>query len=137
MIRRFLQQKRKVAALCVGMLALGMWTSAFAQLDYDTYDIYQTAVGAEPTLVGTIYVPQRAAGQEVYAEYWVLFPGYTYPSEKTPITTEIVPSTGYRYTSIEDFLANVPWVEGSRFVTIVALDTTVLPGRTPSTANIR
>lgn len=132
MIRSFLQHRR-IAALCGLTAILGLWTPASAQLDYDTYDIYQTVTGTEARLVGTIYVPERATNQEIYAEYWVLFPGYIYPSEKNPINTEIVPSAGYHYTSVQDFFAKVPWAEGSRFVYIVAVDTTVLPGRTPST----
>jgi hypothetical protein len=131
-IRHFLHHKR-IAVLCAMMALSGMWNSAFAQLDYDTYDIYQTLVGAERTMVGTIYVPQRATNQQIYAEYWVLFPKYVYPSVERPVTTEIVSSAGYHYTSLQDFFAKVPWSVGSRFVTVIAVDTNVLPGRTPST----
>ena len=136
MLQTFVRQQRRAAILCTLILILGFWTSAFAQLDYDTYDIYQNAPGVDRLLVGSIYVPQRAPGAELYVEYWVLFPGYTYPSEMNPVATEIVPSAGYHYTSLLDFLENVPWVQGSsRFVTILALDTGNLPGRVPSIAD--
>ena len=134
MLKNFVRAKRTLAVLCVLLAGLSMVTPAFAQLDYDTYDIYQTQ-GEVRTLAGTIYVPQRAPEQPVYSEYWVLFPKYVYPSEKNPVSTEIVPSSGYHYTSVEDFFAKVPWGEGYRFVNVIAIDGTVLPGRTATTVN--
>jgi hypothetical protein len=128
MIQRFLHTKRTLAVLCLLLALLAICTPAFAQLDYDTYDIYQGGV-----LVGTIYVPERstdqATAQSVYAEYWILFPNYIYPSEKNPVTTQIAPATGYHYTSVQDFFTKAPWGAGCRFVNVIAVDSSVLPGR--------
>ena len=129
MIQRLLQAKRKVAVLCVLLAALALCTPAFAQLDYDTYDVLQNGV-----VVGVIYVPQRntdqSVYQSVYAEYWVLSDRYLYPSDRTLIATTITHATGYHYTSVEDFFANVPWAAGYRYVLVTAVDSTSLPGRT-------
>ena len=87
-------------------------------------------------VVGVIYVPQRGPDTSVYAEYWVMSNRYVYPSEKTPVTTQIVPSTGYHYTSLTDFLTKVPFGDGFHYVTVVACDRTTLPvpARTATTA---
>jgi hypothetical protein len=129
MILSCLRARRMFAVVCLLLAGLCVATPAFAQLDYDTYDIYQGGV-----LVGTIYVPQRAADQPIYSEYWILFANYVYPSEKNPVTTQTAPSTGYHYTSVEDFFAKAPWGKGYRYVDIVALDSSALPGRTATTS---
>lgn len=61
---------------------------AFAQPDYDTYDIYQGG-----NIVGVIYVPERGADMSVHTEYWVMSNRYVYPGGKAPVATQIVPST--------------------------------------------
>jgi len=122
MIQHLYRAKRFLAVLCVLLASLCMLTPAFAQLDYDTYDIYQGG-----NIVGVIYVPMRGPDTSVYAEYWVMSNRYVYPSEKTPVTTTIVPSAGYHYTSLTDFLTKVPFAEGFHYVTVVAFDRTSLP----------
>ena len=53
-IRNLYRAKRFLAVLCVLLAGRCVVPSAFAQLDYDTYDIYQGG-----NIVGVIYVPQR------------------------------------------------------------------------------
>jgi hypothetical protein len=55
--------------LCVLLASLCILTPAFAQLDYDTYDIYQGG-----NIVGVIYVLQRGPDTSVYAEYRTTLP---------------------------------------------------------------
>ena len=129
MIRSFIKAKRTLAT-CVLLAGLCIWTPAFAQLDYDTYDVYQGGA-----LVGTIYVPQRGPDSSIYFEYWVVSNRYIYPSEKNLVTTQIVPSAGYHYTSLADLLAKVPWGDGYRYITVVADDRAALPGRTSTVGN--
>jgi len=107
MFQNMIRFKQTVAVICVLLASLCFLSPAFAQLDYDTCDIYQGG-----NLVGVIYVPQRGPDTSVYSEYWVMSSRYVYPSEKTPVTTQIVPSTGYHYTSLTDFLTKVPFAEG-------------------------
>jgi hypothetical protein len=73
MIQNLYQAKRFLALLCVLLASLCILTPAFAQLDYDTYDIYQGG-----NIVGVIYVPQRGPDPSVYAEYWVMSNWYVY-----------------------------------------------------------
>ena len=122
MIQRLFQARRKFAVLCVLLAALSICTPVFAQLDYDTYDIFQNG-----SIVGVIYVPERGADPSVYAEYWIMSDRYQYPSEKNPINTEIRPSTGYHYTSLADFLTKAPWGDGFHYVTVEAFDRTTRP----------
>jgi hypothetical protein len=122
MIQSLFRARRVLAALCVFLVSLCLSIPAFAQLDYDTYDIYQGG-----NIVGVIYVPERGPDTGVYNEYWVMSNRYVYPSERTKVTTQIVPSTGYHYTSLTDFLTKVPWGEGFHYVTVVAFDRMTLP----------
>ena len=122
MLRNLFCFRRRLAAACVLLAALSFITPAFAQLDYDTFDIYQGG-----NIVGVIYVPQRGPDTSVYAEYWVMSNKYVYPSEKNPVETNIVSSSGYHYTSLTDFLTKVPFGDGFHYVTVVAFDRTSLP----------
>ena len=122
MIRFLLRGGRRIAAICVLLAALGAWSALLAQLDYDTYDIVQAEA-----VVGTIHVPDRVAGQEVYAEYRMLSPRYIYPSQKNPVATQIRSSTGVHYTSVANFFTTVPFPEGSRYVLAAAFDSASLP----------
>lgn len=131
MFQNLIPIKRTLATLCVLLVSLCfLTTSAFAQLDYDTYDIVQGGV-----IVGVIYVPQRGADTSVYSEYWVMSNHYVYPSQTNPVVTSIVQATGYHYTSLTDFLTKVPWGDGFHFVTVTAYDRTTLPVPAVTTVN--
>ena len=129
MIQNLYRAKRFLATLCVVLAGRCILTPAFAQLDYDTYDIYQGG-----NIVGAIYVPQRGPDTSVYEEYRVMSNRYIYPSERTPVTTPIVPTTGYHYTSLTDFLTKAPWGDGYHYVTVVAVDRTTKPVPARTTA---
>jgi len=121
-IRNLFIVRPGMAATCILLAVLSFINPAFAQLDYDTYDMFQGG-----NIVGVIYVPQRGPDTSVYAEYWVMSNRYVYPSEKNPVETTIKPTSGYHYTSLTDFLAKVPFGDGFHYVTVVAFDRTSLP----------
>ncbi len=60
---------------------------------------------------------------------------YVYPSGENPRLRliVIVPTTGYHYTSLTDFLTKVPWAEGYHYVTVVAFDRTTRPAPAATT----
>ena len=124
MLKNPIQIKSKLAGLCAILVMLGFLTAtpAFAQLDYDTYDIYQGGV-----VVGWIYVPARGPDTSVYSEYWVMSSRYAYPSQTNPVATQIVRTAGYHYTSLTDFLTKVTFEPGYHFVTVTAYERTTLP----------
>src|SRR5271165_5004458 len=74
MIESLFRARRQFALLCILLTGLSVFTPAFAQLDYDTYDIYQAG-----NIVGVIYVPLRGADPSVYTEYWIMSNRYVYP----------------------------------------------------------
>ena len=115
-------KKKLISAICLLLVCLCFVTPAFAQLDYDTYDVFQNG-----NVVGLIYVPVRGTDTSIYTEYWILSSKYVYPSEKNLVTTEIRNSSGYHYASVTDFFAKAPFAEGDRFVTVVAVDKTSFP----------
>lgn len=121
-MQEFIRTRRVAAVVCAFLAMLAICAPASAQLDYDTYDIFQSG-----HIVGVIYVPERGADQSIYAEYWIVTNRYVYPSEKTPVTTTIVPTTGYRYTSLRDFLDKAPWGDGYHYITVIADDRTSKP----------
>jgi hypothetical protein len=130
LIRKLFPLRRLFATLCLLAAGLAFLTTANAQLDYDTYDIFQNG-----SLVGAIYVPQRGPDTSVYNEYWIMTNRYIYPSEKTPIATQIVPTAGYHYTSLTDFLTKAPWGDGYHYVTVTAYDRTSKPVPAATTGN--
>lgn len=128
MLQSLFQARRRSVLLCVLLAALSVCTPLMAQLDYDTYDIFQNGAN-----VGVIYVPVRGADPSVYAEYWIMSDRYQYPSERNHVTTEIRHSTGYHYTSLADFLDKAPWGDGYHYVVVTAFDRMTKP-MAPGTA---
>jgi len=122
MLQRVFRARRLFAAMCVVLAGLSILTPAFGQLDYDTYDIYQGGA-----IVGVIYVPERGPDTSVYQEYWVMSNRYIYPGVEHNVATEIVPTAGYHYTSLTDFLTKAPWGDGYHYVTVTAYDRTTRP----------
>ena len=122
MINRLTNYMRRSFAIGA-LIACLCATTAFAQLDPGSFPIYQN--GAQ---VGVIYVPDRAANTSLYAEHWILFPNYVYPSATNGVRTEILPAE-QRYTSEADFFRSAPWGPGFRYVHVASTDTTILPGR--------
>ena len=117
---------KRAAALALILACLGALTMAFAQIQPDQYALYEDGV-----LAGEIYVPDRAPGQSLYAEHWILYPNYVYPSKANGIKLEIVPApeTATHYTSEADFFARAPFGPGYRYVHTACNDTARLPGR--------
>jgi len=91
--------------------------TAKAQLDPGEFEIFQNG-----RKVGEIFVPERAVGQSVYVEHWVLFSNYVYPNEARSLKTKIKAGGG-RYLTEEDFFARVPWDPGYRYTSAWTLQT--------------
>ena len=108
------------ALLLVALLAV---PRAHAQLEPTkvSFGVYQ-----EGALVGEIY--REDTDTRTYKEYWVLYPGYVYPSEKNTVVTTIKPGLSF-YSDAKDFFARVPWTRGSRYVSTLCSDGVTLPGR--------
>jgi hypothetical protein len=113
------------AAAAFGALSLH-GGAAHAQIDpgVKSFGIYESRPGAAPVLVGEIL--REDANVTTYAEHWVLYPGYVYPSATNGVVMAILPGlTPYR--GIADFFARVPFARGSRYVHVDCLDTTDRP----------
>jgi hypothetical protein len=104
--------------LCLGSATL------FGQIDPGVFQIFQNGA-----LVGEIYVPARATDATEYAEHWILYPNYVYPSPANGIKNEIVPVLRQVYTSEADFYRRAPFGPGYRYVHTACSDTAMLPGR--------
>jgi hypothetical protein len=117
--RQFARVTLLVASAIVALV--GAAGPARAQIDpMSVMDITQQGV-----VVGQIYVPAYASPTD-YVEHWVLFPGYAYPSSTSRFVTEITASD-HRYDSTEQFLREVPFPAGTRYVRVSAHDTDSLP----------
>ena len=114
------------AALLLALLLARSAPPAHAQLDPTGGRSLEIWQGGEK--VGEIYVPVRPAGATTYAEHWVLFPGYVYPSGDGKVEVALRPG-GPAYRSEADFFARVPFAPGSRYVRVQSDDTDRLPGR--------
>jgi hypothetical protein len=115
--------KRAVAMTLLACLGTAM---AFGQLDPGMSRIIQNGVQ-----VGEVYVPPRAS-QGLYAEHWILYPNYVYPSPSNGVKTEIVPiadgdPSNPNYKSEADFFARAPFGPGYRYVVVTCNDSTRFP----------
>ena len=111
-------------ALALALLWLcGHTTRAHAQIDpyRQSYGVYQRDV-----LVAEIFREDTDAAS--YTEHWVLSRAYVYPGADTALTTVIHPS-GRAYSGLADFVARVPWTDGSRYVEAACSDGAALPVR--------
>src|SRR5262245_55903024 len=93
------------AALLLALLLVRAAAPAHAQLDGGLRSLELWQGGAK---VGEVYVPARAPGATTYAEDWVLFPGYVYPSGDGTVEVALRPG-GPAYESEADFFARVPF----------------------------
>lgn len=109
--------------ISVALFCLFSASSVRAQIDGGarSYGLYENGV-----LVGELYREDTDPAR--YAEHWVLYPGYVYPSERNGVALLIRPSLTY-YRNLADFFARVPFPTGSRYIMSSNLDGTALPGR--------
>jgi hypothetical protein len=115
---------KRLFALALLMVCLGGASLVFGQVDPGWFQIFQNGV-----LVGEIYVPSRTADTPQYAEHWILYPNYVYPSPANGVKDEVVPFPRQVYTSEADFYRRAPFGPGYRYVRTACSDTTTLPGR--------
>lgn len=89
-------------------------------------DPYRISVGVyqNDVLVGEVW--RDGVDPARYTEHWVLSARYVYPSERNRVTPTLRPS-GRAYENLRDFLARVPWADGSRYVVADCADGTTIP----------
>jgi hypothetical protein len=111
------------AAATIGALS---WTTtrSQAQLDYRTDHILVIYQGELE--VGRAY---RDRPGPAYTEHYVLFPNYTFDSGRAPVgeSIRIVAMPGPGYRNLDDFLGNVPFPKGSRYVISLCREFNRLP----------
>ena len=75
--------------------------------------------------VGRVY--RDRIGPE-YVEHWVLFPGYSFDrAQRAGAALHIELVEGGSYESVDDFLKNVPFPRGSRYVVVACQEFDSLP----------
>jgi hypothetical protein len=124
---RSLVGRRPFAVVC-GVALLGALSCvtmrSHAQLDYRT-DIILVIYDGEIE-VGRAF---RDRGGAQYTEHWVLFPNYTFDGNGRPgDSIRIVAERGRGYQSVDEFLDNVPFPKGSRYVVTKCHEFDRLPG---------
>ena len=80
------------------------------------------------SLVGEVYVPDRAEGQTQYTEHWILYRNYQYPGPRYvgELLVAPIPSVA-PYSSDADFFRNAPFPSGSKYVKVDVQEFTTLP----------
>ncbi len=123
-----LVRRRWFAVVCA-LATLGalswMTLRSHAQLDYRT-DVILVIYDGELE-VGRAYRDRAGAR---YTEHWVLFPNYTFDdgNARPGDSIRIVAERGPGYQSLDDFLDNVPFPKGSRYVICKCREFDELPG---------
>ncbi|CAH1196992.1 conserved exported hypothetical protein [Candidatus Nitrotoga sp. BS] len=102
-------------ASCLAIPLLCLSKASQAQLEVGVMGIYQN--GKE---VGRIYVPPRHAKDDTYAEHWVLYPDYLYPSKYRPGLETVLVPMGESFSSREDFDKSFVAEPGSKIVDVLA-----------------
>lgn len=89
-----------------------------AQLEVGVMGIYQN--GKE---VGKIYVPPRNSKDITYAEHWVLYPNYIYPSKKIPGFETVIIPLREAFSSLAEFQKNIRFEPGTRTIEVLSHET--------------
>ncbi len=90
-------------------------TVSQAQMEVGVMGVYQN--GKE---VGRIYVPARGAKDETYAEHWVLYSDYVYPSKhRMGLETVIVP-LDERVESLAAFKKGLAAEAGAKYIDVLS-----------------
>jgi len=130
--RSALARRPRAVVITLAALAAVSWLAArgHAQLDPGGF---QLDSGSKIVLVvydageevGRCY---RDAAGSSYTEHWVLFPNYRFDQGGGPgRSIEIVAEEGPGYRSAQEFLADVPFPEGSRYVVCACQEYDRLP----------
>jgi hypothetical protein len=112
------------AVVVAAAAAFGAPRSARAQLDPTggfVFDLYENG-----ERVGQVY--REGENPNEYVEHWVMFPRYVYPSSVNGVRLLVVPGAD-QYRSAGDFLARVPFEQGSRYARAAIFDAERIPGR--------
>jgi hypothetical protein len=115
--------------LGLAALAVMLWPAGHceAQIPVDPDNNTILVVYEGKTEVGRVY---RDVEGDKYTEHWVLFPNYTFDQGGKPgRSVTIVAEPGRGYKSAEDFLDNVPFPKGSRYVITACWEYDSLPPR--------
>ena len=109
-----LARRPRALALALAALAAASWLAARGQAQIDVGSRVVLVVYDAGEEVGRCY---RDAAGSVYTEHWVLFPNYRFDRGGGPgRSIEVVAEEGPGYASAREFLACVPFPEGSRYV---------------------
>jgi hypothetical protein len=111
------------AGAIAGAIVLLRPTTAPAQIDPDQRSF---AVVQNNAVVGEIW--REGSNPKHYVEHWVLYSGYEYPSTVNQVSATLRPGH-HAYADTADFLAHVPFEEGSRYVKVDCDDSESIPGR--------
>jgi hypothetical protein len=122
LIRRLLGVIALAAAACTFGAA-----PAAAQLDPGFKWILQLEDGRWVKR-GEIFVPDKTDPNK-YVEHWVLYPGYTYPSQTVDVTMRL--KTPPRALSSERAFFAQRFPAGARYVHVVAHESDVIPLSSP------
>src|SRR5262245_37125510 len=112
---RPLLRRPRALVLTLAALAAAVWAAGGrAQIPINPDHDFVLVVYDAGEEVGRVY---RDAAGPVYTEHWVLFPNYRFDQIRGPGgSIEIVAEPGPGYRSAREFLASVPFPEGSRYV---------------------
>ena len=124
MIRSQLFRSLVIGTSLASVLTLAVTNPGRSQCPVDP-DKLHLALFEKDLEVGRVY--RDRAGSE-YVEHWVLYPGYSFDrAQRSGAAMQIELVEGGRYESVDDFLKNVPFPKGSRYVVAVCQEFDSLP----------
>ena len=116
-----------IAAALTTTIALTSAGPATAQVDGGTKTLWQLERG-KWVAQGQIFVPDKT-DRDHYLEHWILYPGYTYPSQSVDVTMRFgaAPNTGEQGFFAQKFPT------GARYVLVEAHEYDTVPSTPPAT----
>ena len=114
-----------IATGVVALVSVTCLSRAFSQVDPDWDKGTGNVLYQFGNEVGRVF---RDGGGDVYTEHWVLYPNYTYDTEAKPgdaVEIRLVKDAGFR--DFNDFVTNVPFPQGSRYVEVFCVESFELP----------
>jgi hypothetical protein len=116
-----------LAATLTTTAALTSAAPATAQLDPGTKTLWQLDRG-KWSQRGQIFVPIKD-DRDHYLEHWILYPGYTYPSQSVDVTMRFAAAAPT--PSEQEFLAQ-KFPDGARYVLVEAHEYAAVPSAPPT-----
>ena len=107
-----------IAAIAFSGTLIFLPAQSQAQMEVGVMGIYQN--GKE---VGKIYVPPRSPKDVTYAEHWVLYPDYIYPSKNIPGFETVIIPLKEGFSSLAEFQKNTRLEPGTRSIEVLSQET--------------